>query len=64
MADRSRPLTDAELVALAALAQCDALGMDAENKYRLYLRLSPNYMPLTSVAIVRLETELRRRGVL
>lgn len=59
-----RPLTDAELIAVAALAQCEALSMNAENESRVAAGHAPAYATLQSDASCRLDRELRRRGVL
>jgi hypothetical protein len=62
--ENERELTDAEMVALAALAQVQALSMKSENDARIANGLSPAYGWLNSDASDRLERELHRRGVL
>lgn len=59
-----RPLTDAELIAVAALAQCDVVSMKSENDYRVSCGAAPAWATLASDATARLERELRRRGAL
>lgn len=63
-ADEERPLTDGELVALAALAQIGALEMKSENDLRLARGQSLAFQCFDTVASGRVERELRRRGVL
>lgn len=64
IADEERPLTDAELVAVAALAQVDALSMTMENEQRASNGAAPAHGWIQTEATCRLERELRRRGVL
>lgn len=63
MADM-RPLTDAELIALAALANVDAAEVLAANADRQARGLAMAYDHCGSDAAVRLQKELVRRGVL
>lgn len=59
-------LSDAELIALAALAQSVALGRRSTDEERLANGCSVAYGDRTSIEQDRLESELklRRRGVL
>lgn len=59
-----RPLTDSELVALAALVQSEALCRHADDLNRLALGNSVGYGDMTWPAKEALDLELQRRGVL
>lgn len=57
-------MNDAELIAVAALAQVDALSMQSENNARHAAGDAPAYSQLYSDASTALEAELRQRGLL
>jgi hypothetical protein len=62
--DPERPLTDAELVALAAVANVDAAEVAAANADRAANGHAMAYNGCDSDAAVRLRQELVRRGIL
>jgi hypothetical protein len=59
-----RPLSDAELIALAALAQVDAADVTAANADRAAHGYSMAYSGCVSEAAERIRRELTRRKVL
>ena len=59
-----KPLTDAEMIALAAIAQVDAAEVSAANATRIDLGQSMAYDGWDSAAAERLRRELTRRGIL
>ena len=62
--NETRPLSDAELIALAALANVDAAYCAAANADRATRGESMAYSECDSDAANRLRAELIRRGVL
>jgi len=59
-----KPLSDAEMIALAAIAQVDAAEVSAANAKRIDLGQSMAYDGCDSAAAERLRRELTRRGIL
>ncbi len=57
-----RPLTDAELLALAMLVQADVIYVDSYNRNQEHIGGPPQVFD--SKAAERLDAELRRRGVI
>lgn len=61
---KDHPLSDAELVALAAVVQSEALGRASYDAERIRDGVTLYYGTSPTEASIRLELELRRRRVL
>lgn len=61
---KNRPLSDMEMITLAAVGMTQVYSMMAENQYRASNGAAPTYDHFNVDAINRLETELRRRGLI
>ena len=64
MANEPQPLTEAELVALAALLQADISFVESENYRSRQAEIGDSYFIYNFESYQRLEADLRRRGVL